>query len=98
MATVSRPADEPYSCPCGITLSRKRDRGSHEKTKNHIQFVTNHAHFWTIESANGPISRGRCKVCGKEQNFANSLMGQGDWFRSGEEDEQSADERASTFH
>ena len=93
-ATVST---EPYECLCGITLARKRDRNKHEKTNNHMQFVKNHAHFWSIESANGPLSRGRCKVCGKEQNFTNSLMGQGDWFRTGEDDEKNDDERSQTF-
>jgi len=114
MATAAR-NDKPYPCPCGITLSRRRDLTRHERTEGHINFLktgelnipkeslindkegTLHAHYWAIETANGPLSPGVCKRCGKVQRFTNSLMGQGDWFRSGEEDEQNADERASTF-
>ncbi|MFC1965316.1 hypothetical protein ACFLWG_04905 [Chloroflexota bacterium] len=30
-------------------------------------------HYWIIESASGPISRGRCRSCGAEKEFSNSL-------------------------
>ena len=30
-------------------------------------------HYWKVESANGPISRGVCKFCGAEKEFHNSL-------------------------
>lgn len=30
-------------------------------------------HYWLIEGANGPISRGVCKLCGAEREFLNSL-------------------------
>ena len=30
-------------------------------------------HYWIIEGANGPISRGVCKFCGVEKEFLNSL-------------------------
>ena len=29
-------------------------------------------HHWLVEAANGPISRGRCKRCGKEREFTNN--------------------------
>ena len=29
-------------------------------------------HYWNIESADGPMSRGVCKVCGEEKEFLNS--------------------------
>ncbi len=32
-------------------------------------------HYWIIESANGPTSRGVCKFCGAEKDFFNSLSG-----------------------
>ena len=31
------------------------------------------AHFWMIETPNGPTSQGVCKMCGKEQEFRNSV-------------------------
>jgi hypothetical protein len=30
------------------------------------------AHHWLIESPNGAMSRGRCKLCGAEKEFPNS--------------------------
>jgi len=33
-----------------------------------------HIHYWLIESAHGPTSRGVCKYCGAVQEFRNS------WF------------------
>ncbi|MBI2869789.1 MAG: hypothetical protein HYX96_08200 [Chloroflexi bacterium] len=30
-------------------------------------------HFWVIESAGGPTSRGRCKRCGAQKEFFNSV-------------------------
>ena len=30
-------------------------------------------HFWVIETPNGPTSQGTCKLCGKEQEFRNSV-------------------------
>jgi len=29
-------------------------------------------HYWLIESAGGPVSRGICKLCGMEREFLNS--------------------------
>ena len=33
------------------------------------------AHYWRIETAGGPISKGKCKLCGAEKEFSNSLTG-----------------------
>jgi hypothetical protein len=30
-------------------------------------------HFWVIEIANGPCSRGQCKYCGEVREFQNSI-------------------------
>jgi len=30
-------------------------------------------HFWIIESANGPKSRGVCKYCGERREFFNTI-------------------------
>ena len=30
-------------------------------------------HWWLIEPADGPKSRGVCKLCGKEKTFRNSV-------------------------
>ncbi len=29
------------------------------------------SHFWLIEEANGPTSKGRCRWCHEERDFAN---------------------------
>ena len=30
-------------------------------------------HFWVIEVANGPVSRGQCKYCGERKDFFNTF-------------------------
>jgi hypothetical protein len=30
-------------------------------------------HFWVIEVANGPVSRGQCKYCGAKKEFYNAF-------------------------
>ncbi len=30
------------------------------------------AHHWIIEAADGPVSKGKCQLCGEEREFANS--------------------------
>ena len=32
-------------------------------------------HYWIIEIANGPKSRGECKYCGQTRYFLNSIPG-----------------------
>ena len=34
-------------------------------------------HYWIIESASGPTSKGVCKFCGEEKEFQNSWVGSG---------------------
>ena len=36
---------------------------------------TDHSHRWVIDEPNGPVSRGRCKVCRIERDFKNWLVG-----------------------
>jgi hypothetical protein len=31
-------------------------------------------HYWVIESASGPTSKGVCKICGEEKEFQNSWV------------------------
>lgn len=33
-----------------------------------------HVHHWRIEEANGPISRGQCRLCGEQKEFRNWLL------------------------
>jgi hypothetical protein len=47
------------------------------------------AHFWRIESPNGPTSKGRCKHCGAVQEFMNSIPITG-WERSTPETRKAA--------
>jgi hypothetical protein len=30
-------------------------------------------HFWVIDVANGPVSRGKCKYCGARKDFYNAF-------------------------
>ncbi len=30
-------------------------------------------HYWVIEVANGPVSRGQCKYCGERKDFLNAF-------------------------
>jgi|GEM_PF-4736900 len=32
-------------------------------------------HHWLIENSDGPLTMGRCKLCGEEKEFANHLSG-----------------------
>lgn len=40
-------------------------------------------HFWIIEIANGPKSRGQCKYCGEIKDFHNSITDLNDPRRKG---------------
>lgn len=31
-------------------------------------------HYWHIEEADGPVSRGICRICGEEKEFQNSWV------------------------
>ena len=34
--------------------------------------TTHCSHHWKIEKANGPVSKGRCRLCGEEREFSNT--------------------------
>ena len=41
-------------------------------------------HHWIIETPDGPASTGRCRMCGEEREFSNSVETWGGWTpRSG---------------
>ncbi len=42
--------------------------------------VSDCVHHWMIESPNGPVSMGTCRVCGESSEFKNSIQGSG-WDR-----------------
>ena len=33
----------------------------------------NHTHIWLLESPNGSMSRGTCRVCGEQKDFPNAV-------------------------
>ena len=35
--------------------------------------TTQCAHHWLIETADGPVSKGECQLCGEEREFSNSV-------------------------
>ena len=41
--------------------------------------ATHCAHHWVIDAAAGPLSKGRCRLCGEEKEFSNSAMTRGGW-------------------
>lgn len=54
----------PLLSPVGSPLSSAFHQGVH---------MISCAHFWVIESPNGPISAGLCKLCGEMREFRNSM-------------------------
>ncbi len=48
-------------------------------TQEKLDEVVACPHHWEIESANGPISKGTCRVCGEEREFNNSVETWGGW-------------------
>ena len=36
--------------------------------------TTKCAHHWLIETAEGPVSKGKCQLCGEEREFSNSVQ------------------------
>ncbi len=36
--------------------------------------ITQCAHHWIIETADGPVSKGACRLCGEEREFSNSVQ------------------------
>lgn len=43
------------------------------REKNKEAIIEACKHYWVIESAHGPESRGICKYCGETRDFSNSL-------------------------
>ena len=41
--------------------------------------TTHCSHHWIIETPKGPVSKGRCKLCGEEKEFSNSAETRGGW-------------------
>ncbi len=37
------------------------------------------AHHWLIETAAGPVSKGKCQLCGEEREFSNSTDFRSTW-------------------
>ncbi len=46
------------------------DRSDVKEQKSAV--ATTCRHYWNIEPASGPASRGVCKICGEEKEFLNS--------------------------
>ncbi|HIA75693.1 MAG TPA: hypothetical protein EYN38_06920 [Flavobacteriales bacterium] len=51
-------------------------------------------HYWVVDQPNGPVSTGRCKLCGHKEEFRNSMPGSG-WDRSGQAKKNTASESKS---
>ena len=50
-----------------------RNRSDLEEKKSAA--TTDCRHYWVIEAADGPVSRGVCRFCGEEKEFQNSWIG-----------------------
>jgi len=49
-------------------------RGEHEESITEVReliALPTCTHHWIIETPNGPISKGVCKLCGEEREFSN---------------------------
>ena len=44
------------------------------RRQGHDTKKTECVHHWEIAIANGPMSEGKCKLCGKVQDFQNSIF------------------------
>ena len=51
-------------------VTKVRELTREEQTKP----TETHVHYWLIEGARGPTSRGICKYCGVTQEFRNSFF------------------------
>lgn len=81
-----------FKCICGITLSRRKDKSTHEKTQKHILAIQQRKvtksvakerevciHHWKIDASSGPHSVGYCLRCGLQRKFANSVETGSNW-------------------
>jgi len=50
-------------------MARSRSKDTHDETTVDVTCV----HYWVIDSPEGPISRGMCKLCGAEDEFQNYI-------------------------
>ena len=41
--------------------------------------TTHCPHHWIIETPEGPVSKGKCRMCGEEREFSNSVDTRGSW-------------------
>ncbi len=46
--------------------------------------TTHCPHHWIIETPEGPVSMGRCRLCGEEREFNNSVETWGGWTPQGQ--------------
>ncbi len=58
------------------------------------QAVSECVHHWMIESPNGPVSMGTCKVCGERSEFKNSIQGSG-WDRESPQSKRARQAKAN---
>lgn len=56
--------------------------------------VSECVHHWMIESPNGPVSMGTCKVCGESSEFKNSIQGSG-WDRESPQSKRARQAKAN---
>lgn len=52
----------------GTTLLNKPDTQAPES-----EATSGCRHFWVIETPNGPVSRGVCRLCGEKKEFSNYI-------------------------
>ncbi len=43
--------------------------------------TTHCSHHWKIKAPDGPVSKGRCRLCGEEREFSNTSETKGGWTR-----------------
>ena len=53
-------------------VTRVREKKAHERTQE-FNAPESCAHYWLIESANGPTSYGICRICGARKEFLNAI-------------------------
>ena len=56
--------------------------------------VSDCVHHWMIDSPNGPVSMGTCKVCGMSSEFKNSIQGSG-WDRESPQSKRARQAKAN---
>ncbi len=61
--------------------------------------TTDCSHHWIIKTPEGPVSIGKCRLCGEEKKFSNSAETHGKWVLLGREarDKLEKEQRASYY-